>query len=309
MIQGRHLFIKTLPSCFLYSQEDTRLLPAWVQVLGLPAECSTTKALSKIASLVGKPIQSDMMTMSKKGPHYARVLVELDAKKPRLREQVVVLPNGGSFPIQFKYEFDPKYCDKCNSTGHKSDMCVVNAPRRRYKSKNTYKGLQSDGKPDPLDSQVTTDATEKLDTNIPAENKEDKQVNPDLDMMPSNIDQQIENQHTLDFNYENTNQLPHYNTYSEEDVYAKAYNNDPDVNTRNLEDMSNFETEEATSCGEWRTVASKKDKRTGIKAGTTTFTTHLGPLFRQPLTRSRSLLLQRSSNEERLTQTTHSFYP
>lgn len=67
MIQGRQLFLKALPSCFLYSKEEMMLLPALVQILGLPAECWTTKALSKIASIVGKPIPTDKMTISKKG--------------------------------------------------------------------------------------------------------------------------------------------------------------------------------------------------------------------------------------------------
>lgn len=74
------------------------------------AECWTTKALIKIASSVGKPLYTDMMTISKKGTNYANELVELDAMKQRVWEQVVVLPNGNSIPIKFKYELDPKYC-------------------------------------------------------------------------------------------------------------------------------------------------------------------------------------------------------
>lgn len=53
MILGRRLFLQELPSCFLYSKAEMMLLPTWVQIFGLPAECWTIKALSKIASIVG----------------------------------------------------------------------------------------------------------------------------------------------------------------------------------------------------------------------------------------------------------------
>lgn len=135
LILGRRLFLKTLPSCFLYSKDETMLLPSWVQIFGFPAECWTTKALSKISSTVGKPLHTDNMTISKKGASYARVLVELDAKQDRVWEQVVVLPNGSNISIQFKYELDPQVCGKCNSLGHISYMCGVKETWKKYKRK------------------------------------------------------------------------------------------------------------------------------------------------------------------------------
>lgn len=64
MILGRRLFLKALPSCFLYSKDEMMLLPTRVQIFGLPAECWTIKALSKIASTVGKPLHTDNMTIN-----------------------------------------------------------------------------------------------------------------------------------------------------------------------------------------------------------------------------------------------------
>lgn len=81
MILGKQLFLKALPSCFLYSKDEMMLLPSWVQIMGLLAECWTNKALSKISSIVGKPLYTDMMTIMKKGTNYARVLVELNVKQ------------------------------------------------------------------------------------------------------------------------------------------------------------------------------------------------------------------------------------
>lgn len=84
MLRGRQLFLKIMPSCLLFSKEDMIFLPSWVQIFGLPTDCWTTQALSKVASVVGKLLHTDMLTISKKGSKYARVLVELDAKKPRV---------------------------------------------------------------------------------------------------------------------------------------------------------------------------------------------------------------------------------
>lgn len=135
MILGRQLFLKALPPCFLYSKDEMMLLPSWVQIWGLPAKCWTTKALSKIASMVGKPLYTDMMTSSKKENKYARLLEELDAKQLRVWEKLVILPNGNTITITFKYELDPKYCHKCNSLGHIADLCGVQTKRKIFRQK------------------------------------------------------------------------------------------------------------------------------------------------------------------------------
>lgn len=126
IISGRQLFLKQLPSCFLYSKEDMVFLPSWVQIYGLPADCWTVPALSKIASVVGKPIHTDQLTISKKGSTYARVLVEIDAKKTRIWDYPVILPTGVSTVVKFKYEMDPKFCSTCNSLGHLTGQCGMN---------------------------------------------------------------------------------------------------------------------------------------------------------------------------------------
>lgn len=93
MIFGKQLFLKKLPSCFLFSKDDMEFIPSWMQVCGLPADCWTTSVLSKIASAVGKPIHTDVLTITKRGANYARVLIEIDAEKPRILDYVVKFPN------------------------------------------------------------------------------------------------------------------------------------------------------------------------------------------------------------------------
>ncbi|XP_073151836.1 uncharacterized protein [Henckelia pumila] len=123
LVFGRHLFLKELPPCFLFRVEDMLMLPSWVQIHGLPADCWTTKSLSKIASVLGKPIHTDILTMSKGKSLFARVLVEMDSSKPRIYEYPIMLPNGILTNVRFVYETELKYCSKCNSLGHSFEQC------------------------------------------------------------------------------------------------------------------------------------------------------------------------------------------
>lgn len=123
MIMGRQLFLKKLTSCFLFSKEDMVSLPSWIQIHGLPANCWTTQALSRIASVVGKPIHTDKLAISKKGHNYARVPVELDAKKSRILDYSIKLPTGKQVVLKFIYELEPKFCDRCDVMGHTLYMC------------------------------------------------------------------------------------------------------------------------------------------------------------------------------------------
>lgn len=150
LISGRQLFLKKMPSCFLYSKDDMMTLPSWIQIFGLPADCWTVPALSKIASVVGKPIHTDQLTISKKGSTYARVLVEIDAKKDRVWECPVMLPTGKMTVVKFKYELDPKFCGKCNSLGHTIDLCGVDNRKRAAAQKmkqheNNYRAAPNAG--------------------------------------------------------------------------------------------------------------------------------------------------------------------
>lgn len=75
----------------------------------------------------------------------------------------------------------------------------------------------------------------------------------------------------------------------------KSYNSEPYQRVSDLEDMRY--PDEELSGGEWLKVTRKKHKRISIQRGKVSLTTPPGPLFRKPLTRSRSLLLQQIFNQ------------
>ncbi|KAJ6365131.1 hypothetical protein OIU76_029994 [Salix suchowensis] len=77
----------------LHESDEMSTVPVWVKLPNLPLRCWSENCLSKIASVIGNPIQCDMLTSSMTRLSYARVLVEIDLRKT-LRESVnLCLPN------------------------------------------------------------------------------------------------------------------------------------------------------------------------------------------------------------------------
>ena len=122
-IYGRNLMLKSMPKCFRFEAEDLAYVPVWVQLPALPLDCWNARALSKIASRVGKPITTDKLTHSKGRLSYARVLVEVDASKELVTSVEMRLPTGDIYEQSVRFEFTPKYCKKCKSFGHVAGDC------------------------------------------------------------------------------------------------------------------------------------------------------------------------------------------
>ncbi|XP_073046253.1 uncharacterized protein [Primulina eburnea] len=122
MVFGYHLFLKEMPRCFRFREDDMNSFPAWVQIHGLPPDCWNYKILSKLASKIGNPIHMDMLTHDRKRVKYARVLVEIDTSKPKIAELNVRLPIG-IIAIKLEYEHDIPICDNCHRAGHATSNC------------------------------------------------------------------------------------------------------------------------------------------------------------------------------------------
>lgn len=79
--------------------------------------------LSKIASVIGKPIQCDHMTSTISRLSYARVLIELDLREDLPASVTVPLPSGPVLHQKVVYESLPKFCNFCNYIGHTRLLC------------------------------------------------------------------------------------------------------------------------------------------------------------------------------------------
>jgi hypothetical protein len=61
-VQGKLLVLKPMPPYFDFGKPDLSSAPVWLRFSNLPLECWLQACLSKISSVIGKPIRSDNPT-------------------------------------------------------------------------------------------------------------------------------------------------------------------------------------------------------------------------------------------------------
>jgi len=124
LIYGRPLIIKAMPEYFDFGMDEMSCVPVWVKFPNLPLKCWSPRCLSKIASKLGTPIQSDQLTFNMSRISYARVLVELDLFADLKSSIVINLPNGSTLHQPMIYETLPRFCKLCKVLGHNTGTCT-----------------------------------------------------------------------------------------------------------------------------------------------------------------------------------------
>lgn len=77
--------LKYMPQFFDFGDDEASLVPAWINLPGLPIDCWSSEGISIIASLVGKPMYTNKHTKTVDRMSSARILVELDVSKELVR--------------------------------------------------------------------------------------------------------------------------------------------------------------------------------------------------------------------------------
>ncbi|XP_011016272.1 PREDICTED: uncharacterized protein LOC105119785, partial [Populus euphratica] len=124
LVYGRPLILKPMTEYFEFSSTEMHTVPVWVKFPNLPLKCWSLKCLSKIASVLGRPVQSDMFTASMARLSYARVLVEVNLLSDLPSSIEVTLPNGHILHQQVVYETLPRFCKHCRKLGHLTSTCT-----------------------------------------------------------------------------------------------------------------------------------------------------------------------------------------
>jgi hypothetical protein len=102
-------------------------IPVWVKFPSLPIKCWSPKCLSKFASIIGKPFQSDMLTSSMFRLSYTRVLVKVNLLSDLPYSVDITLPNGNVLHQQVVYETLPRFCKHCRVLGHLTSTCTTSS--------------------------------------------------------------------------------------------------------------------------------------------------------------------------------------
>ncbi|XP_020251160.1 uncharacterized protein LOC109828610 [Asparagus officinalis] len=99
------------------------LYPMWIQLPALKLNLWNEKGISKITSVIGRPITTDKLTANRQRLAYARVLLEVKMPAP-LPDQILIQgPNGKQYNQKVIYELKPRWCDYCKQVGHDSKVC------------------------------------------------------------------------------------------------------------------------------------------------------------------------------------------
>ncbi|XP_009594786.2 uncharacterized protein [Nicotiana tomentosiformis] len=111
-----------------FTREEMHTVPIWVKFSGLNFKYWSAKGLSKIGSLVGKPLMVDHNTEQKIGLSFARLLVEvnMDIALP----EVVMFRNEMGNVVEQKVAYDWKLtvCKFCNKYGDSKEVCRKKNP-------------------------------------------------------------------------------------------------------------------------------------------------------------------------------------
>jgi hypothetical protein len=171
-VHGRLLILKIMPEFFDFDTSDMLRMPVWIRFPNLPLQCWSPICLSKLASVIGKPLHLDTPTSSMTRLSYARVLVEIDLLADLPAMINFSLPNGVTMTQNVLYESLPRFCKQCRSLGHNTSSCATNSSHKRKKR----------GQPTPTPSgcsnpSAETEAVEKQPL------REEPQGEPEFDPM------------------------------------------------------------------------------------------------------------------------------
>lgn len=97
---------------FKFGEEVLRMIPLWVRLPNLPMNCWGNLTLSRIGSVLGRPIYADECTTSIERISYARILVEMDVTRTLPNMIKVQDPEGQLFDQEVEYDWKPSYCPK-----------------------------------------------------------------------------------------------------------------------------------------------------------------------------------------------------
>jgi len=120
---GQPIIMKCWTPGLTLSKDSRSTIPVWVNFFYLPMELWGPEGLNRVASAIGKPLQVDRMTATKRRISYARVCIDMSAENEPIEELTVQFnnPKTGNreaVNVKVQYQWTPTRCAKCKSFGH-----------------------------------------------------------------------------------------------------------------------------------------------------------------------------------------------
>ncbi|XP_070025730.1 uncharacterized protein [Nicotiana sylvestris] len=122
-----------------FTREELLTVPIWIKLPDLDFKYWSQKGLSKIGSLIGKPLMVDQNTDKRIGLKFARLLVEVEmnTKFP----DVVKFRNekGKIIEQEVSYDWKPSPCKHCFKYGHEEEVCRIKKKFQKIELMNKEK--------------------------------------------------------------------------------------------------------------------------------------------------------------------------
>lgn len=130
MLGSRPIIVKEWVPNLCFEDEVLKEVPLWIRLPNLSLDCWSGDSLSRIGSVLGKPLCADECTTEQKRVSYARLFVEVDITQP-LVYKVQVEGEAGMIEQQVYYEWAPLYSHKCHKVGHICKERKVDKPAQK----------------------------------------------------------------------------------------------------------------------------------------------------------------------------------
>ncbi|XP_074290904.1 uncharacterized protein LOC141617629 [Silene latifolia] len=118
-----NLILKKWSPTFTQEMDSVLIVPVWVLFPDLDTFMWSDKVLTKLASVVGKPLFADLPTIYKSKLSFVRVMVEVDVAGALPTTITLTSPYHGETSQRVIYELLPYYCHCCRKMGHTKEKC------------------------------------------------------------------------------------------------------------------------------------------------------------------------------------------
>ncbi|VFQ95756.1 unnamed protein product [Cuscuta campestris] len=119
---GKEFRLKIPSHGFMFDFAEFTTLSVWVQLHNVPLQLWSEEGIGMLASKVGKPLRTDLVTKQQGKGGFCRVLVEVDiSKQPMTHFEVACM--GKTYTQTVVFEEDPKYCFHCKTWNHGPFYC------------------------------------------------------------------------------------------------------------------------------------------------------------------------------------------
>lgn len=144
------LLLKQWTPDFCSHLDSVKVIPVWTLLNDLDPCFWSHSALSKIASIIGKPLFADPYTTDKTRISFARVLIDIDVSKD-LPSSIKIDTPFGTKMISIEYEWIPHFCTICDCIGHSTQKCRKNAKKenRPTVTKQVWRPIEKNMAPEP----------------------------------------------------------------------------------------------------------------------------------------------------------------